>query len=70
MDLDSVEQRLQDLACPVCKNSSGFVIPAASRQAAPWTFGCSLPSGTPSTLSRAHPAGRPFWRSQRWNSSL
>ena len=31
MDFDSVEQRLQDMACPVCKNSAGFVIPRDPR---------------------------------------
>jgi hypothetical protein len=31
MDFDSVEQRLKDLGCPVCKASHDFVIPRDSR---------------------------------------
>jgi len=31
MDFDNVEQRLSDLACPVCKTRSGFTIPRDPR---------------------------------------
>lgn len=31
MDFDSVEERLSSLPCPVCKASSGFMIPRDSR---------------------------------------
>lgn len=31
MDFDNTENRLADLACPVCKTKSGFTIPRDSR---------------------------------------